>query len=225
MNWVSLQLLKEKANGLSLRERAIAASTLMIGTVVVVFELIWSPWLAEIDDLSSKIDRAKSQQETQITLITALEERLSEDPDELIRAQNEVLSRQLQEQERVLVKLLGRLVKPAEIVGLLEQVLEENADLKVTGVQSLPVMRIYESEAANDEGNASPPVYASLYSHKVRINIEAEYFSTLAYLKRLENLESGLLFKLLDYRVDRYPRANVTLLVETIGLKKEWLGV
>jgi MSHA biogenesis protein MshJ len=224
----------QKIDGLSLRERSIAALTMAVGTIVMFLQLIWAPWFLELEEKERQVARLDKQSVLLQSTVDKLDRKLKEDPDYALRVRNSQLQQQLAAQEKKLVALLGYLVRPEEMVDLLQQVLSESGDLRVVKLESLPVEQVFgPAEAQNpavgeaysqDTGNPFE-LYTRLFSHRVRLEIEAGFFDTLGYLQRLESLESGLLFDRLRYKVEEYPRARVILVVQTIGLHKEWLGV
>ncbi len=228
--------LVDRVNGLTLRERAIIGVTLSVSTVVLLLQLVWSSWLVDLDTLNKGLVQTENRQAAMASTLEELEKKLETDPDYAIKVQNRQLAAQLAAQEEEIANMLGYLVKPEEMVGLLHQVLKETGGLKIRKLESLPTEQVFveqeedEGEPAEHgeqqvRGTGSDVLYGHLYSHKVRIEIEAGFFSTLAYLEHLESLDSGLILKRLEYRVNEYPEAEITLLVETIGLDKEWLGV
>ncbi len=235
---------RTKVNNLTTRERAIFALTAFVATVITFLQLLWIDSFDQAELVSGDLAKLDNERIISLKTLDILDQKSKIDPNTSLRIQNKQLQKQLDVQEKELVLVLGYLVKPAEIVGLLQQVLLENGDLKVVGFESLPVEQVFGPEfrqvnnrdalpGANIESDslnksitaADDGLYARLYSHRVKIQLEAGFFATLGYLHRLESLETGLLFQNLEYKVKEYPRARVTLIVETIGLDEEWLGV
>jgi MSHA biogenesis protein MshJ len=64
-----------------------------------------------------------------------------------------------------------------------------------------------------------------LYEHDVKLVLQGGYFDTLAYISALEERAATLTLSLLDYRVETYPRAEITLQVSTLSLDPEWLAL
>lgn len=242
----------KKVNSLSLRERSIIAITISIATIVLFLEVFWVPGFEELEGLKKKTQQFHNRMVILTKTIDELDRQMNKDLDLPLRTRNAQLQKQLLTQEKHLVSVLGYLVKPEEIVDLLQQVFLENDELKVLSFESLPVRQVFGPQTiaapASAKGGralseigafsgirkvseqdhpqpAVPELYARLYSHGVKIELEAGFFAILDYLRRLEALETSLLFNRLEYQVEQYPKARVTLTVETIGLEKEWLGV
>ena len=56
------------------------------------------------------------------------------------------------------------------------------------------------------------------------MQFEGEYFQTLQFLQRLETVD-GFYWQLFDYQVDGYPRAIITIQLNTLSLEEGWIGV
>lgn len=208
-------------NDLSLRERGIVVATLVTGIVVMFLHFYWSPQLEQIEDIDGKLAQAEGRHATLEGSFAALKASLAEDLDAPQRKMKAQLQRQLAQQEAALRQALGGMVEPVEMVGLLRQVLAEDRRMRVVKVSNQPAEELYEDETRA----ASELKQVSLYRRSIAIEVEADYFSALSWLRRLESLPGGLLLSRVVYEVKDHPKARVTLWVETIGLNKEWLGV
>jgi len=52
---------------------------------------------------------------------------------------------------------------------------------------------------------------SALFQHPLQLQFKGDYFNTLAYLDRLEKLPWELYWDSLEYRVDAYPEATITV--------------
>ena len=112
--------------------------------------------------------------------------------------------------------------------------LEETPGLRLVRLESEPPHQIGGDAAGTSEGAANEtaaeaaPAIAGvekLYRHGVRVEIEGDFKSTLDYLERVEESEWHLMWDALDYRVDTYPTATITIDFHTISQSEEWIGV
>lgn len=75
-----------------------------------------------------------------------------------------------------------------------------------------------ELGAVNDTEVAAPIALGpGVYKHSVELSIEGGYFAVLDYLKALENMPWQFYWEGMDYVVDDYPNAKVTLEVFTLS--------
>ena len=110
----------------------------------------------------------------QLQVLRAAVER---DPDAVLRQDIEQLSRQLSQREAELRANLSRLVSPEEITTVLIDLLQGQDGYSVLEVSKLPTLKIQQGEGETA---------AVLYSHRVRIVIDTDYFNALEYLRRIE---------------------------------------
>lgn len=149
--------------------------------------------------------------------IAELEERLAEDPNEHLRDDIAELERQLAEQKERVEAELPEFINPQHMRRVLEGLLMDTPGARLIRLERLPTETLF----AEQEGE----VEVAIYQHPVRLEIEADYASATAYLQSLEELPWEFVWQVLDYKVVDYPRARITLRVNTISGLEEWLGV
>lgn len=73
------------------------------------------------------------------------------------------------------------------------------------------------------ESGADVP--GGLYRHGLRIEFLGTYLETMRYLAALERLNWRFLWESVRYRVERYPRARVSIVVHSLSFDDAWIGV
>ena len=63
-----------------------------------------------------------------------------------------------------------------------------------------------------------------LFAHGFEMVLSGGYFQTLAFLQHLEAMD-GFYWQALDYRVGKYPKAEITIQINTLSLEEDWIGV
>lgn len=148
--------------------------------------------------------------------------------------ETELVRTQIAEIEKRMSSEIEGLVPPEAIVSVLEELLEETPGLRLVRLESEPPYEIgsqasldemNEPDAKPVEENASGADVGKLYRHGVRIEIEGDFSATLDYLQRVERSEFHLMWDALDYRVESYPKAMITIDFHTISQNEEWIGV
>ena len=217
-----LLVLPSKVNALSLRERAIILATIVVGIVVLCLHFSWTALVTEREGLEDDISRLQGRTDVLRSTVSILESQLAEDVDGPQRELNQSLARQVTHQEEQLRRELGNLVQPDEMVRLLQKMLREDSSMKVVKVSSQPAEQLYTDER---QGEPAAGEGMQLYRRSITVEVEADYFSALTWLRRLEGLDAGLMMNRVTYEVQDHPTARIQLSVETIGMSKEWLGV
>lgn len=118
------------------------------------------------------------------------------------------------------------LVSPEKMKALLQDLLRNQAKLKLVALQSssAPLELPGAAAPAAQEQQASPVVF---YRHGLQLTLEGGYFDLLSYLKAIEASGWRLHWDRLDYEVgeEGHERARVTLDLHTLSRDAGWVGV
>lgn len=68
-----------------------------------------------------------------------------------------------------------------------------------------------------------PTEFQGIFKQSFELEFEADYFSAIELLERLEKVEGDLYWEGLDYKVTKYPQATVTLKLYLLSRDKEQL--
>lgn len=201
---------------MSVREKLILLGTVLVLLLFVAMEFVWAPLWEKDTTRRAAIKTSIENTATLQQQLAVLQTAVGRDPDAALKQEIDQLSQQLEHRENELRANLSRLVSPEEITAVLIDLLEGQSGYSVREVSKLPTLRIQQGE-----GDSA----AVLYSHRVRIVIDTDYFNALEYLGKIERDENRLRLLSLRYEVDDYPSARLTLDFETLGLDERWLGV
>ena len=72
--------------------------------------------------------------------------------------------------------------------------------------------------------NSAGDSEAVIFAHGFEMALSGNYFQTLSFLQHLEKM-SGFYWQALDYEVEDYPNATITLQLNTLSLEEDWIGV
>ncbi|MEA5444957.1 type II secretion system protein GspM [Gammaproteobacteria bacterium AB-CW1] len=212
-----IQLLRERIDALSLRERVLV---FLAAAAVVAF--IWHTFF--MAPLSSRQETAQQQ-------ISDLRERVAEanaavgeiirareaDPDADRRARLAELEERIQALDENLAARTGDLIEPGQMALVLETMLERQEGLELLSMQSLSPRPLMDDEGLEGVGN--------IYRHGVRMELEGSFTAILRYLRALEAMDSDFYWGLLDVQMETYPNNRIVLIVHTLSLREGWIGV
>jgi MSHA biogenesis protein MshJ len=233
MNYINE--LMERIDALSLRERA----AIFIAVLAVIF-YVWNNALMSDINIRERDIRAKLQQKQAERMglnveLQGLISKVHEDPDALDRKKLEALRSQLATVKSEVMKSTRNLVSPERMAGVLESVLARTQGLdlvEVKGLGASPLLdtgsekdkTVKETDAGQKTG-AAKDIMENAYKHGLRIVFNGSYMSTLEYVRKLEELDSGFLWDSLELEVKSYPQAQTALTVYTLSLDDNWIGV
>ncbi len=211
-----LNNLRAGIDGRNIRERALIL--LMVVAVLVAgwLLLVQDPLGNQRSQLQSQLaglDSRHSAQAEQLAQLSA-----ARDPDADIRRQISALERQLSELDAGLATVAQGLISAERLPWMLRDVLEKTGQLTLLDVKTLPVR---ELPLAGTRGSETTGVYR----HTVSLRVSGSYFEVLAFVRSLEQLEWRFYWDRLDYRVSRYPEAEVEIRVYTLSAEEGLIGV
>lgn len=167
--------------------------------------------------------RTTSQTTTRRDTIANLEQRIEAARNPSLDAANDPEQAEIRRLEEQVARIdaelrttVERLVPPESAVEILESLLAGDERLELVRLASTPPRRLGLDA---DEGGRT------LYQHGITIEVEGDFAAALAYLRRIESSPWQLLWDRLEYRVERFPEAHVTIELHTLSEQEEWVGV
>ena len=224
----ALLRLNERYNAFSPRERRLLAAAIVLAPALVVYNLFLDPLFVRTRTTARNVVQQTQVQADLMGQVSALQEQLRIDPDAGAKAELAELKAEqarLEDELRTIGSTLGR---PEEMNGLLETLLKRQPGLHLISLKTLPPQSVLPvREAGADKVAGSKPEERSfdLFRHGVEIRLEGNYGELQAYLVQLESLKQRLLWGSLRYKVIEYPRAEMSLMVYTLGSDKTWLAL
>jgi MSHA biogenesis protein MshJ len=223
-----LQQLANWIDALSIRERGFVLVSLIIAIFLVGNQLLLDPLEKQARQLQIKLKkqnkdlvRVREQQQQVI-------ERSAADPDAQNLKQVAALKKAMQELDLQLQTMTVDLITPQQMAKVLEEVLTRETDLKLVSVQSLPPLALTDTEDEDNDARKKKrgkTVVPGVYQHALKIEFKGSYLSTLRYMQELEKLSRRFYWSSVDFAVEDYPQAHVTITVNTLSLNEAWIGV
>ncbi|WP_181295243.1 type II secretion system protein GspM [Pseudomonas sp. Q2-TVG4-2] len=117
------------------------------------------------------------------------------------------------------------LVSPAKMKALLQDLLRNQAKLKLVALESSSAPLALPTSAVSEPKEKMPPVV--FYRHGLRLTLEGGYFDLLGYLNAIQASGWRLHWDTLNYEVGEggANRARVTLDLHTLSRDAGWVGV
>lgn len=210
--------------GLQLRERNIISGAVVVGIAFIGYSYVIEPALLREKKAAAALRDAN-------TLLATLEQQkvlsasLIKDPDQMLRAELARLEATYAEQAQRFRVVERSTVTPDEMPALLESLMSRSPGLQLLAMRTLPPEPLIKPPAAEKGAEKSPvaPVAANLYRHGVELKIAGSYPDLLAYATNLEKAASGLGWHSLKLDAEAYPRSVLSLTVQTLSLRPDWL--
>ncbi|MFZ2725189.1 MAG: hypothetical protein WAX77_02940 [Methylococcaceae bacterium] len=206
--------LVEKFNQLSQQEKIMVCLAVLVAAWAVWDTLLYEPLRQKQNALFEELVTLQQQHDAQRQALleasnheraspnAALQQKLSDLKAESARLQTQLMSGD------------KKFVPPALMAKALSDVLNQNQQLTLIELKTLPVITLL----ANKEQQP-------IYKHGLMIRFSGDYMATLHYLNLLEALPWHFVWDSIDYRVTTYPRAEIVITVYTLSFEEKWLDV
>jgi MSHA biogenesis protein MshJ len=217
-------------------ERLMILGLLMAGIGMIYLSVAYDPLRANIDNITSRIASVERQIQAQQSSYQEMLRQSQEDPNRFINDRLIVLQREQVELDRQIQALAGDLVTPNQMTEILTTVLERQQGLELVSFQNIAAEPL--REGASDAGQIlaetgalnfsdvdEDEVVGQVYSHGLVIEFEGDYFSTLKYLRFLEEITGSFFWDAISFRQLEWPIAHVTLEIHTLSTDQGFIGV
>lgn len=212
-----LYALENRFNGLSLRERVFIAIAIGLLLLMSAQWLVFAPTIVSIRAERKQQQDIGVQREQLMQELASAQARLAQ-RQQIAPGANQ--QQQLDALNQELSTLAEAMVPPEKMADLLRDVLTRHQGLQLIELLKLPVLPL----ATPATKTAAPTAVIALYEHKLQLRLRGSYADTLRYLQALEQSGWRLYWQTLDYQVEDYPHAQVSIELATLGKEEGWIG-
>lgn len=212
------QRFAERIDALSLRERAM----LLLGAFMIMF-LAWD-WLL-MSGITARGQAVNAQIETTREGIMKLNQAIAitaqnqgGDPNAALQRRLDAAEQRIATLDAELARRVGQVIPPAQMAGVLEEMLKRQGRLELVRLESLPPEALFQS-AETAEGSGA------VYRHGLELEVEGRYLDVLAYLRELEALDWKFFWEAVELDSEDYPGNRVRIRIYSLNLDEGWLGV
>ena len=223
---------QQKFDALVTRERLLVFAVAIVVVYVLMQIVVLDPLLKQRGVKRLQILQYEGQVSDLENSRTILNAQLSVGVNREREQQREQLKAQTQALDNEIERSVLAMIPPQKMAEVLEAVLLGDNHLKLISVENQPALPVQTAAAeapvttvAGHRQTVVPNDTPALYQHSFVITLEGNYPATIDYFKRLAALPWKFYWDSLDYSVDRFPKATITLKVHTVSLSEEWIGV
>lgn len=207
---------------LTKREKILLLITVPVVLIAVVQLLLINP----LENTQKRIEIQMQKNTAEISKISeqikATQAQLSLHSTIKLERQQKELKKQIKAQKLVLASLMEKLVPPQIMAEVVEKMLKKRGRLKLLNLANLEAVGLPESGGINSESiEKKQPI---VYRHPLQLKFKGKFFDAVKYLHDLEKSGYGFYWDAVDYQVDKYPFAIITLQLSTLGTEEQWMG-
>lgn len=217
-------------------ERILVLGIVSAGLIMLWLTVAFDPMRASIASMESRIDSVERQITAQQTAYAQMLAASQEDPNRFANDRIQAISREQAQLDQQIADLAGDLVTPNQMTQILTTVLERQSGLQLVYFQNqdaLPLRAgvsnastiLAETGAVNFDDAVRQEVTGQVYEHGLTIEFQGDYFSTLKYLRFLEEITGSFFWDAITFRQLEWPEAHVTLEIHTLSTDEGFIGV
>lgn len=231
MNAIKQQWVKinERYLALTRRERLIVSAALIFAPLMLGDALVLDPLRARVKQAQGSLAQQSSSLAEIQAQVSGMQQQLQNDPDAGAKAELAALVVERQKLDEALRELGATLVRPEEMNALLEGMLARNSSLRLLSLKTIAPRSILGQKAVNQAAAESRGKVEErkfdLYKHEVELRVEGSFSELQAYLVQLEQVNRGLLWSGVQYKVLEHPRAEMSVMVYTLSPDRAWLAL
>jgi len=208
---------------------------LLLTGVVAIFFIISYFF---IDDKSAKIISLEKQSRVMTSgnkslklSIKNYQDALTQDPNKNVIKQIAQFEKKLAKIDSQLVLLTTDLISLSEMREALLKLLKLEPGVSLLSFELMgakPLLNFSEEQSEPAVANADPAMEQlglNLYKHGIKIKLSGKYFQLRNYLQQLEQLTWKFFWQGFQFEVKEYPQSEVEIIIYSLGLNKEFIGV
>lgn len=212
MQSLDIKALELQFNQLTLRERAISFSGLLLCCFSITYFLMFDPANIASAKANKKLQEYHVQQLPVKHEITQVKIRLQEDPLKTVNNEITTLKQTMLSLNKELDLRLVKFIHANKMSQALTKVLAKSPGIKVNYLKSLAAKSFTTTPTEAEEKSTS-----LFYKHSLEIQLMGNYNSVYQYLVNMEALEDNFYWSSLKYEVTTYPLAIITLQIYTLS--------
>lgn len=206
----------ERINALSLRERGLLA----LAVLAVIFMLWDTLLMGPVRDRQQRTQTELEQLQQQVSALTSSIQTLAVErarsPDRELAQRQNALQDEVERLEQQLRKAFGEIGDPSQGLALLASLLADRSDLSLIDLENLPPESLRSHDAQ---------IISGVFVHRVRLTVDARHNAIRAYLAMLADLPEGVFLETMHLTVPGWPKNRVELVLYSLSLDENWLGV
>ncbi len=206
------QQLSDRFDLLTRREQILILISGWVALLFVGFVVVIEPTMKDVTSVKRQLVSAANELVSSDNQIAVINRKLNSDPNNDVDKKIERLEQQTDSLNEQLTDRVASLVTPIQMSGLMEEVLRRTTRLKLVSLESQAPIQLINGD---DEG---------YFIHPVQLTLRGRYFDVVNYLDQLEALPVKYYWRSFSYQVDKYPWADITLNVYTLGESKDFIG-
>ena len=218
----NLALAAKSFESRSQSEKIAIVAVLILALVLGYLSLAFDPYRASISSLGSQISNTQRQIQAQQAAYASMVAASQEDPNKFANDRLAVIAREQNSLNVEISRLAGDLISPTDMTRILTSVLEQQSGLELISFQNVAAVPLRPGVAG---AGVEDEIDGQVYEHGLVIEFQGDFFSTLKYLRFIEEVSGSFFWDSVSFQQVAWPEAVVTLEIHTLSANAGFIGV
>ncbi len=205
-------------------EKLVILLVLLAGLSLTYLSIAFDPIRTDIASLESQINSVNSQIQGQQRAYAEMVAASQEDPNKFANDRLTVIAREQSRLDSEISNLAGDLISPADMTRILTSLLQRQSGLELISFQNKDAVPL-RGDVENLNGQVTNDLTGQVFSHGLVIEFQGDFFSTLKYLRFLEEVSGSFFWDSISFKQVVWPSALVTLEIHTLSSNMGFIGV
>ncbi len=205
-------------------EKLVVLLVLIAGLSLSYLSIAFDPMRADIARVEGQINTVTTQIEGQQSAYASMVAASQEDPNKFANDRLAVIAREQSRLDSEISSLAGDLISPSDMTRILTSVLQRQSGLELISFQNKNAIPL-RSGVANPAGPVTNDLAGQVFSHGLVIEFQGDFFSTLKYLRFLEEISGSFFWDSINFKQVVWPDALITLEIHTLSSNSGFIGV
>ena len=205
-------------------EKLVVLLVLIAGLSLSYLSIALDPMRADIASAEGQISTVSRQIEGQRSAYASMVAASQEDPNKFANDRLAIIAREQSHLDSEISSLAGDLISPTDMTRILTSLLRRQSGLELISFQNKNAVAL-RSGVANPAGQVTNDLAGQVFSHGLVIEFQGDFFSTLKYLRFLEEISGSFFWDSISFKQVVWPDALITLEIHTLSSNSGFIGV
>lgn len=223
-----LQTVSTKFAALNARERWMV----FFAGLALVYAVLSSLLMGPVQRQQQQMQTEMAQSSAQLADIAQQVATVSEHPvmsvDESNTQKIAQLNAKIHAQQTEMSALQDTLVSPAQMPGLLKDLIEHHASLRLIDMKTLPPENFLTAQPITAQDTEATQTHSGqplIYRHAITMTLAGNYMELMRYAQALQAMSAQVLWDKAVLVAKTYPENELTITVYTLSLDATWLSI
>lgn len=208
----------------SMSEKIVVLAALVAVLVLAYLSVSFDPLRADIAAAQGQVNSVNRQIAAQQSSYASMVAASQQDPNKFANDRLAIIAREQAQLNSEISNLAGDLISPTDMTLILTTLLARQSGLELISFQNKDAVSL-RGEVTDEGEQIANDLSGQVFSHGLVIEFQGDFFTTLKYLRFLEEISGSFFWDSVSFKQVVWPDALVTLEIHTLSSNAGFIGV